>query len=166
MRRSLGIALACGVIVGSVLLSAIAVPPEPVACPPQPPRAGMSVARRWDDALLAAIRRATPNPPVHARNLFHLSVAMWDAWAAYDTTASGYIFKEKLLACDVNAAREEAISSAAFGVLTSRFANARGAELSLPEFARLRDDLSHTTYTATDEGETAVSVGKRIAAAV
>ena len=50
-----------------------------------------SVARRWDEALLDAIRRALPNPPVHARNLFHTSVAMWDAWAAYDPTAAGYI---------------------------------------------------------------------------
>ena len=25
-----------------------------------------------------------PNPPVHARNLFHTSAAMWDAWAAGD----------------------------------------------------------------------------------
>jgi hypothetical protein len=47
-------------------------------------QAGWSVARRWDEALLDAIRRALPNPPVHARNLFHTSVAMWDAWAAYD----------------------------------------------------------------------------------
>src|SRR5882762_3125484 len=58
----------------------------------------MSVARRWDEALLDAIRRSLPNPPVHARNLFHLSVAMWDAWAAYDPIASGYIFTEKLKA--------------------------------------------------------------------
>ena len=51
-------------------------------------QAGWSVARRWDEALLDAIRRALPNPPVHARNLFHTSVAMWDAWAAYDPQAA------------------------------------------------------------------------------
>jgi len=27
-----------------------------------------TVARKWDEALLDAIRRALPNPPVHARN--------------------------------------------------------------------------------------------------
>src|SRR5438045_5670523 len=87
-----------------------------------------SVARRWDDALLDAIRRALPNPPVHARNLFHLSVAMWDAWAAYDPTAMGYLFKEKLNVdrCDVGAARNEAISYAAYRVLTARFIKAVG----------------------------------------
>ena len=50
-----------------------------------------SVARRWDEALLDAIRRALPNPPVHARNLYHLSAAMWDAWATYDPTADGVL---------------------------------------------------------------------------
>ena len=90
--------------------------PLPVASPAPtcPPIAEltMSVARRWDDALLNAIRRSLPNPPVHARNLFHLSVAMWDAWAAYDATASGYLFKEKLKVgpCEVAGARREALS--------------------------------------------------------
>ena len=63
---------------------------------------------------------------VHARNLFHTSVAMWDAWAAYDPTASGYLFKEKLHVnrCDVAAARNEAISYAAYRILTARFIKA------------------------------------------
>ena len=45
---------------------------------------GHSVARVWDEALLELIRQVVPAPTVHARNLFHTSVAMWDAWAAYD----------------------------------------------------------------------------------
>src|ERR1041384_6702676 len=47
-----------------------------------------SIARQWDEQLLSAIRIDIPRPPVHARNLYHLSVAMYDAWAAYDTVAS------------------------------------------------------------------------------
>jgi len=42
-----------------------------------------SIARQWDEVLLDAIRRDTPRPTVHARNLFHLSGVMWDAWRAY-----------------------------------------------------------------------------------
>lgn len=49
-------------------------------CPPPARHPEWSVARRWDEALLGAIRRALPNPPLHARNLFHMSVAMWDSW--------------------------------------------------------------------------------------
>src|SRR5437868_12562307 len=107
------------------------------ACPQTDQGPGMSVARRWDEALLDAIRRSLPNPPVHARNLFHLSVAMWDAWAAYDPVASGYLFKEKLSVdrCDVTAARNEAISYAAYRVLSARFIKAVGGDVSLSEFA-------------------------------
>ena len=38
-----------------------------------------SIARVWDEEILAAIRIDLPHPPVHARNLFHLSAAMYDA---------------------------------------------------------------------------------------
>src|SRR5436309_4774655 len=110
-----------------------------------------SVARRWDEAMLDAIRRSLPNPPVHARNLFHMSVAMWDAWAAYDPTASGYLFKEKLHVdrCDVAAARNETISYAAYRLLTARFIKAVGADKSLSEFADLMDALSYPTAVTT-----------------
>jgi len=50
---------------------------------------GQSIARDWDEQILAAIRIDTPHPPVHARNLFSLSVVMYDAWAAYDDKAVG-----------------------------------------------------------------------------
>src|SRR6266567_4424689 len=114
-------------------------------CPQVADQGTSSVARRWDDALLDAIRRALPNPPVHARNLFHVSVAMWDAWAVYDPTATGYLFKEKLSVdrCDVGAARNEAISYAAYRVLTARFIKAVGADQSLSEFDDLMDVLCY-----------------------
>ena len=51
------------------------------ACVPTADR-NHSVARLWDEALLDAIRRDFPRPTVHARNLYHVSAAMWDAWAA------------------------------------------------------------------------------------
>src|SRR4029077_14977958 len=78
---------------------------------------GHSVARVWDEAMLDAIRRDLPAPTTHARNLFHVSAAMWDAWAAYDPKASGYFVKEKDTAPDVQAAREAAISFAAYRLL-------------------------------------------------
>ena len=65
---------------------------------------GQSVARLWNETLLAAIRRDFPAPVVHARNLFHVSAAMWDAWAAYDSTAVGYFVDESQSAPDVAAA--------------------------------------------------------------
>ena len=86
------------------------------------------MARRWDEALLDAIRRALPAPTVHARNLYHTSAAMWDAWAAYDPVASGVFVKEKLSASNVAAARNEAISYAAYRLLSSRYIKAVGGD--------------------------------------
>ena len=48
-----------------------------------------SVARRWNEVMLQAIRNDFARPPIHARNLYHVTVAMWDAWAAYDDTPNG-----------------------------------------------------------------------------
>src|SRR5215204_4938482 len=89
---------------------------------------GRSVARLWDEALLDAIRRDVPAPTVHARNLFHTSAAMWDAWAAYDPDADGYFVTEKHEADDVDAAREAAISFAAYRILLWRYANVADLE--------------------------------------
>ena len=110
--------------------------------------------------MLDAIRRSLPNPPVHARNLFHVSVAMWDAWAAYDTTASGYVFKEKSNASNVLAARNEAISYAAYHVLTARFIKAVGADKSLSEFDDLMDNLCYPLDVTTTAGDSPAAVGK------
>jgi hypothetical protein len=84
-------------------------------------RADLSTARMWDEQLLHAISIDTARPTVHARNLFHLSAAMYDAWAAYDTSANQYLHHEKLSAPDVEAARNEAISYAAYDLIKERF---------------------------------------------
>ncbi len=93
--------------------------------------ATQSIARIWDEQILAAIRIDRPNPPVHARNLFNLSVAMYDAWAAYDTMAVGYLFREKHTAADIAVARREAISYAAYRILRERYALSFNANATL-----------------------------------
>ena len=50
-----------------------------------------SVAREWNEVLLHAIRNDLARPTVHARNLFHTSIAMYDAWAVYDDIADTYL---------------------------------------------------------------------------
>ena len=136
------------------------------SCPAVARNPDWSVARRWDEALLDAIRRALPNPPVHARNLFHTSVAMWDAWAAYDPAATGYVVNEKVQASDVPAARAEAISYAAFRVLSARYIKAVGGDQSLSEFDDVMDSLCYPLDVTTTEGNSPAAVGNRIAAAV
>ncbi|MCV0403122.1 MAG: vanadium-dependent haloperoxidase [Chloroflexi bacterium] len=150
-----------------VLLATLAVA-RPWAGRDCPPTAHpeWSVARHWNEALLDAIRRALPAPTVHARNLFHASAAMWDAWAAYDPIAAGVYVTEKHTAPDVAAAREEAISYAAYGVLSRRYLDAVGGDESLSAFADLMDDLCHPIEATTDDGDSPAALGNRIAATV
>jgi hypothetical protein len=154
-------------IVGVVTFAAVWRPWETrPTCPAIANHPEWSVARRWDEALLDAIRRALPAPTVHARNLFHASAAMWDAWAAYDPKAEGYFVKEKLGASNVEAARSEAISYAAYRVLTARYIKSVGAEESLSEFSDLMDALCYPLDVSTTEGDSPAALGNRIAKAV
>src|SRR5262249_10247494 len=86
-----------------------------------------SVARRWNEALLGAMRVDLARPTVTARNLFHFSIAVYDAWAAYDGEATPYLLGKTVggfhcafsgipAPADTLAAREQAISYAAYRV--------------------------------------------------
>ncbi len=126
-----------------------------------------SIARRWNEALLWAIRRDIPMPVVHARNLFHASAAMWDAWAAYDPTADGVFLRERHAATDLDAARREALSYAAYGVLRARYAAslANGADVSQACFRALMERLGYDPDALSTEGSSPRAVGNRAAAA-
>jgi hypothetical protein len=164
-RARSAVAIAALAAAGLIGLGLVVVRPWSAgpACPPPANHPEWSVARRWDEALLDAIRRALPNPPVHARNLFHASLAMWDAWAAYDPKASGYVFKEKHSAWDVGAARNEAISYAAYRVLSARFIKSVGGADSLSEFDDVMDALCYPLDVTTTEGDSPAAVGNRVA---
>jgi hypothetical protein len=103
---------------------------------------------------------------VHARNLFHVSAAMWDAWAAYDKTADGYFVDEKQTAGDVRAARETAISYAAYRILLWRYGTVSdltsAAEALDGQMAALCLDRAYATM----EGNDPAAFGNRIAQAV
>ena len=158
------IGLAAVVAVGGLVVNQFNKPAT--TCAPITSHPDWTVGRRWDEALLDAIRRALPNPPVHARNLFHTSVAMWDAWATYDPAASGDLFAEKHTASDVAAARNEAISYAAYRVLSARYIKAVGGSDSLNEFDDLMDSLCYPISNTTNQGDSPAAIGNRIAAAV
>ena len=132
-------------------------------CPPIGEHPEWSVARRWNEVLLDAIRHDLPAPTVHARNLYHTSAAMWDAWAAYDPRATGVFVEEDLDASNIVAARDEAISYAAFRVLEARYLDSIGATETIPEFDQLMADLCYSIDVTTTEGDTPAALGNRIA---
>lgn len=106
------------------------------------PSSADSVARTWNEQNLAAVRLSFPDPPVHARNLFHVSVAMYDAWAAYDSEATGYLFRENVTSAgDVEAARREAVSHAAYQVLRHRYISVRHPNTPLANALQIQNEL-------------------------
>ena len=122
-----------------------------------------SIARTWNEALLTAIRLDVPSPTVHSRNLFHTSAAMWDAWAAFDTAAIGVFVNEDHRSDDVDAARDEAISYAAYRILVQRYLLSPGAEESITGFDDLMADLCYDTSVTATTGDSWAALGNRIA---
>ena len=129
-------------------------------------RAGRSVARIWNERILSLIRQVVPAPTVHARNLFHLSGAMWDAWAAYDDEADGWTYVAKHQTDETTVAREVAISYAAYRILDWRYTR-------VADLATAADELDATMaalcldpgYTSAD-AEDPAAVGNHIGEAV
>ncbi len=167
-----GVALGMGLTLG---VAAALAPDPPAAATAARPTCGIdssswSVARRWDEATLEAIRGDFPAPTVHARNLFHVSVAMWDAWAAYDDSATGYLVEESaatgLSPTEVAEARNEAISYAAYRVLESRYLTSAGASDAIPSFDALMDELCYPVDVVDTQGDSPAALGNRIGAAV
>ncbi len=136
----------------------------PIACSAAVVAAGKngSIARRWDEQALAAIRLDLPRPTVHARNLFHVSAAMWDAWAGYDTKASGVFVRERHTADDVDKARRAAISYAAYDVLAHRYAKAVGGATTLACLRAVMTDLGYDPADTHDTGDDPVAFGNRV----
>ncbi|WP_339625842.1 FG-GAP-like repeat-containing protein [uncultured Winogradskyella sp.] len=129
----------------------------------------ISVARLWNEALLEAIRGDFARPTVHARNLFHTSVAMYDIWAVYDNIASPYLIGNTVNGFSsvledftpgeaVETALNKSISYAMYRLLSHRFQNSPSAETSQARFNMLMTKLGYdTNFTAMDylEGDAA-----------
>ncbi|MGH2488611.1 MAG: DUF6851 domain-containing protein, partial [Candidatus Limnocylindria bacterium] len=127
---------------------------------------GHSVARVWDEQLLSLIRQVVPAPTVHARNLFHMSAAIWDAWAAYDPEADGFFVTEKARATDIQAAREAAISYAAYRILAWRYVHVADLPAATAELDATMASLCYRTDYTDTAGMTPAALGNRIAEAV
>ncbi|NNF03503.1 MAG: hypothetical protein HKN17_03455, partial [Rhodothermales bacterium] len=138
----------------------------------QSPETDHSVARRWNEALLQSIREDYARPTVHARNLYHLSVAIYDAWAMYDPVARPVLVGRTIrgftcpmpgvpTASDVDEARREAISFAAYKLLHHRFRRSPGAEAAMARYDDLMIELGYNP--AQETGSEAWTLGQYIA---
>ncbi|MEL6650951.1 MAG: DUF6851 domain-containing protein [Bacteroidota bacterium] len=121
-----------------------------------------SVAHEWSEVLLESIRRDNARPTVHARNLFHVSMAMYDAWAAFEPEAQpyflgqithGFICPFSGIATPDNRqeAQEEAISYAAYRLIRHRFRFSPGVFIAFGTADNLMENLGYDiSYRETD----------------
>lgn len=146
-------------------------PPPDFECPAELVERGdeRSVARRWVEQNLAAIRRDIPRPGVHARNLYHLSAAFYDTWRIWQENYPSLLVTDPDAAepADFNPeAVDEAISYAAYRVLTHRYGQANGAAQSLTCFDALMRDMGYDPDDDTLAGTSARAIGNRIGQAI
>lgn len=133
-----------------------------------------SVAHQWTEEILFCIRNSFARPPIHARNLFHLSVVMHDAFSAYKVGSKTVLLDNEWHGFytpfygveipstpgGIEEAQEEAISYGAYRFLRWRFQNAPGvAAIYIALDARmalLGYDISITSVDYVNDGPAAL----------
>lgn len=106
-----------------------------------------TIAREWNELILEAVRNDFARPTIHARNLFHTSIAMYDSWAIFDETAESYLIgKERknfkslfdfndLELLKANKDLDKTISYAVYRIILHRYKNA-------PQFNNIVFDIN------------------------
>ena len=122
----------------------------------------LSLPRQWNELLLASIRLDLARPTIHARNLFHTSIAMWDAWSVYKQEGCTYLLGETIdgFTCPFDGFTpptgsdeelEETISYAMYKILTHRFGLSNNGFLLKQAYDNHMLQLGYDiNYTATD----------------
>lgn len=135
----------------------------------------ISIARVWNEVLLEAIRTDFARPTIHARNLFHSSIAMYDIWAVYqgthpyllDNDVHNYTNTLKKFTPNesIDDSLPKAISYAIYRLLSHRFKNSPNALESLNRFNSLMEQLDYdTSISSTDyESGDAAAFGNYVA---
>jgi hypothetical protein len=127
-----------------------------------------SIASQWNEEVLEGIRNDFARPTVHARNLLHSSIIMYDCWAAYDESSSEHYFLGETLygyECefdaasfaipeseeDRHAAQEVAISYAMYRFMNHRYGNSPQAESTMANIrAKMMELELDTAIVSTD----------------
>ncbi|MEP2936928.1 MAG: T9SS type A sorting domain-containing protein [Gilvibacter sp.] len=119
-----------------------------------------SIAREWNEEVLNGVRNDFARPTVHARNLWHTSIAMYDIWALFDATAETYFLGKTVDGYSVpfegfsttetaQEAIEKAISFALYRMITVRFSSSPGqADI----YASVNELMASRGYDATFTG--------------
>lgn len=120
-----------------------------------------SIAREWVDTMLEMVKEDGQGPTIQARNFFHVTAAMHDAWAAYDVKQETYFLGQKKsgqtinfnpnfkkVSKNIDSLRNIAISYAAFRLLKSRYddygSKGRTIDLLLSTFEKHQFKIQNT----------------------
>jgi len=121
-----------------------------------------SIARIWNEEVLNGIRNDFARPTVHARNLWHTSVAMYDIWAIYDSesepyfmgnTVSGFEFEFDGIPESATPEEDihEAISYVIYRLLFDRFLRSPGAGVVFGRMNALMNEFGYSlSFSSTD----------------
>ena len=115
-----------------------------------------SPARDWNEEMLHAIRNDFARPTVHARNLFHASVVMYDAWAIFNPPASPVLlgntfqgvstpYSSLPVPANADEATQEVMSYAMYRLMSHRFQNSPGVEEIFTSIDLLMDSYGYDT---------------------
>ncbi|MBT0609100.1 T9SS type A sorting domain-containing protein [Aequorivita echinoideorum] len=113
-----------------------------------------SIARAWNEEVLNGIRNDYARPTVHARNLFHTSVVMYDMWAVFDDRAETYFLGKNIHGFNCafdgftteipkSEAQNIAISYAVYRLIQHRFANSPEKSIIMNSIDNLMDTLGY-----------------------
>ncbi|MFT4770552.1 MAG: hypothetical protein ACI83L_002591 [Cryomorphaceae bacterium] len=96
-----------------------------------------STARSWNEQVLFAISADFARPTIHARNLFHTSIAMYDSWTVYEPGGNTYLLDKTIgsytsdfsgisIPENMDPAREMTMSYAVYRIIEHRYAQSPG----------------------------------------
>lgn len=119
-----------------------------------------SPARDWNEEMLFAIRNDFARPTVHARNLFHGGVVMYDAWAIFNPPASPVLlgntfqgvstpYNSLPIPANPDEATKEVMSYAMYSLMRHRFKNSPGSEDIYAAIEALMDTYTYDTSITT-----------------
>lgn len=132
----------------------------------QEPEVKQSAARIWMDAYLETIKEDGLGPTIQARNMYHISAAMYDTWLIYNPKKGRSLFLNKEIngfkfdfePFEIPKNRDSAlfvsISYAAFRLMEKRINNYSSKVRTLDNLIFLMEDLGlDPRYSSTDYSE-------------
>jgi hypothetical protein len=113
-----------------------------------------SIAREWNEQVLHAIRNDYARPTIHARNLFHTSIAIYDIWAVFNNKASTFLLGKTVgnyrcnfdgfyIGQSIDEDLKTAMSYAVYRIMLHRFSNSPGIEEIYLSINNLMDELGY-----------------------